>query len=444
MVIRDEKVCRKITTAQHPGSANDSRDRSNSVKKLDRGSRMYYLCTYMKQRVLIVTKFYYRRGGDCVCALNLERLLADNGHEVAVYAMEYPENEPSKWSGYWVKGVDFGGGAKAKIEAVRRTLGYGGVKKSLNRMLDEFKPDVVHLHNIHSYLSPEVARIAHKRGLRVVWTMHDYKLLCPSYSCLREGKPCELCYTSKTNVLRHRCMKGSAAASAVAWLEAKKWNRKRLQKYTDTFICPSRFMAEKMVQGGFDKTKTVTLSNYIEPSLAESYRKIDLEKGARDYYCYVGRLSPEKGVATLLEAASRLPYKLKVAGDGPLAEELRSRYAGCGQIEFTGRLTGSEVLELLSGARLSVMPSECYENNPLGVIESLSAGVPVVGARIGGIPELISAGSGITYPAGDADALAKAITEAWDATYDREAIRTDALDRFSPQVHYRTLTDVYK
>ncbi len=398
----------------------------------------------MKQRVLIVTKFYYRRGGDCVCALNLERLLRDNGHEVAVFAMQYPENEPSEWSRYWVPEVDFSGGGKAKIQAVKRTLGYGGVKAAFQRLLDDFHPDVVHLHNIHSYLSPAVAQLARKSGTRVVWTLHDYKLLCPSYSCLREGQPCELCYRQKRNVLTRRCMKGSLAASAVAWLEAKKWNRSKLQRYTQTFICPSDFMARKMAQGGFDKSKLVTLSNYIEPSLAEAYAKIDLDGKPRDYYCYIGRLSPEKGVTTLLEAASRLPYKLKVAGDGPLAEELRERYGDCQQIEFLGRISGSEVLELLSGARLSVMPSECYENNPLGVIESLSAGVPVVGAEIGGIPELIAPGCGLTYTSGDADALTEAIKSAWAADYDREAIRTLALGNFSPATHYHHLLDIYK
>lgn len=425
-------------------ACNPHRNSKKEPRVLTKGAEFIIFAATMKQRVLIVTKFYYRRGGDCVCALNLERLLRDNGHEVAVFAMQYPENEPSEWSGYWVKGVDFGGGAKGKLQAVKRILGYAGVKPAFRRILDEFKPDVVHLHNIHSYLSPEVARIAHKRGLRVVWTLHDYKLLCPSYACLRDGKPCELCYDKKLNVVRHRCMKGSAAASAVAWLEAKKWHRGKLQRYTGAFICPSEFMAGKMAQGGFDKSKLVTLSNYIEPSLADAYAQIQLDGKERDYYCYIGRLSPEKGVATLLEAASQLPYKLKVAGDGPLAEELRSRYAECGQIEFLGRISGSEVLELLSGARLSVLPSEWYENNPLGVIESLSAGVPVVGAQIGGIPELIAPGSGLTYPAGDAKALAEAITEAWTAEYDREAIRTDALSRFSPAAHYRTLLTIYK
>ena len=136
-------------------------------------------------------------------------------------------------------------------QALKRTLGMGDVKDSFNAVLDDFKPDVVHLHNIHSYLSPVVGELAHQRGIRVVWTLHDYKLLCPRYDCLLGGKPCEKCFTgAKHNVLLRKCMKGSLPASGVAWFEALKWNRHQLEKNTDVFLCPSEFMAKKMVAGG--------------------------------------------------------------------------------------------------------------------------------------------------------------------------------------------------
>ena len=151
----------------------------------------------MAQRILLVNKFYYPRGGDCVVTLNTQSLLRSRGHEVAVFSMQYPENIESEWSKYFSSEVSFDGGMKNKLAALKRTLGWGDVKKSFSRILDEFKPDVVHLHNIHSYISPVVARLAKQRGCRVVWTLHDYKLLCPSYACLRNGEPCELCFNSK-------------------------------------------------------------------------------------------------------------------------------------------------------------------------------------------------------------------------------------------------------
>lgn len=397
----------------------------------------------MKPKILLVTKFYYRRGGDCVAAMNLERLLRDNGHEVAVFAMDYPDNVDSPWRSYWPSEVSFSGGAKAKLAAVGRTLGRGEVAGKFKRLLDDFRPDVVHLHNIHSYLSPVVGALAHKRGIKVVWTLHDYKLLCPGYSCLRRGEVCELCFHDKKKVLTERCMKGSLAASAIAWIEALRWNRRRLQRDTDMFICPSRFMASKMEQGGFDASKLATVTNFVDPGLHEAFSTAGASDGKGGYYCYVGRLSAEKGVATLMKAAASLSYKLKVAGDGPLADELRSRYADSPSIEFLGHLDGAGVRSLLAGARFSVLPSEWYENNPLGVIESLCAGVPVVGSQMGGIPELITDGRGLTYPAGDDRALAEAIEKAWNADFDRDAIRRDALREFSPATHYDRLMEIY-
>ncbi len=397
----------------------------------------------MKKRVIIVTKFYYRRGGDCIYAFNLEHMLRDHGHETAIFAMNYGENEESAWSGYWPEEVSFGGGIGAKLKAVRRTLGTGDVKERFARLLDDFRPDVVHLNNIHSYLSPVVAGMAHRRGIRVVWTLHDYKLLCPSYACLRDGHPCELCFESKMPVLRTRCMKGSAAASAIALMEAWRWNRKRLQRDTDLFICPSRFMAEKMRQGHFDADKIDTLCNFIAPEMIDTYRSADPTAASRDYYCYIGRLSKEKGVATLLKAASSLPYKLIVTGDGPLSETLRNEYGNLDNITFTGKVDADRVRDILSGARMSVMPSECYENNPLGVIESFCTGTPVVGAAIGGVPELASADRGITFESGNAEALKEAITAAWEQPWDNSAIQSRALDEFSPERYYARLTEIY-
>lgn len=136
----------------------------------------------MKGKVLIVNKFYYPRGGDCVCAINLGRLLRDNGYETAVFAMDYSENISCEWSSYFASNVDFSGGIKNKLHAFKRILGLGDIRKSFLKILDDFDPDIVHLHNIHSYLSPVLAVLAHERGKKVVWTLHDYKLVCPAYN----------------------------------------------------------------------------------------------------------------------------------------------------------------------------------------------------------------------------------------------------------------------
>ena len=396
----------------------------------------------MAQRILLVNKFYYPRGGDCVVTLNTQALLQSKGHEVAVFSMQYPENIESEWSKFFASEVDFSGGMKRKMAAVKRTLGMGDIKQSFARMLNDFKPDVVHLHNIHSYISPVVARLAKQRGCRVVWTLHDYKLLCPSYACLRNGSPCELCFTGKLNVLTKRCMKGSLPASAIAWMEALKWNRRRLENDVDAFICPSRFMAQKMEQGGFDPAKLHVLCNFVDPVKMQSFESLPIDE-REPYYCYVGRLSQEKGIATLLEVAQSLPFALKVAGSGPLEQTLKEKYGGVNHIEFMGRLDATQVSHLLSHATCSVTPSECYDNNPLSVIESLCAGTPVVGAEIGGIPELIENRNGVTFAWGNDTELKQAIDEAFHRNWNHHYIQQQALKVFSNENHYSQLISFY-
>ena len=400
----------------------------------------------MAKRVLLVNKFYYPRGGDCVVVLNTEALLRENGVEAQVFAMEYPKNLQAHYQDRFASQVSFGGGMGNQWRALQRTLGRGDVGQRFEAVLNDFKPDVVHLHNIHSYLSPVVGELAHNHGVRVVWTLHDYKLLCPRYDCLLNGKPCEKCFNgSKFNVLMHRCMKGSLPASGVAWLEAMKWNRRTLQQNTDTFICPSQFMADKMITGGFNPDKIKVLNNFLDPVKLKQYQAIDTSAPREDYYCFVGRLSAEKGIEDLLEVASHLPYRLKVAGSGTLEPAMRIKYADKENIQFLGMLDAPDVARLLAGARFSIVPSQWYENNPLSVVESLCAGTPVAGSNMGGIPELINTTNGIVFQPFDKETLSTAITMSMTREWDHAAIARQALERFAPATHMNVLLkDIYQ
>lgn len=202
-------------------------------------------------------------------------------------------------------------------------------------------------------------------------------------------------------------------------------------------------MADKMAQCGFDKSKLHVVHNFIPEKTPAA-----IEYAVRgDYYCYVGRLSPEKGVDTLLRAASGIPQKLLVAGGGPMFEELKEHYRDVHHIVFLGKLSGESVAELLRQARFSVVPSEWYENNPFSIIESLCAGTSVLGADIGGIPELIDDGNGLLYPHGDADALTEKIVAmdgmSADGAFDYSGIRGRALEKFAAETHYRALLKIY-
>lgn len=386
-------------------------------------------------RILLSNKFYYRRGGDCIYMLNLEQLLKAHGHEVAVFAMDYPENIDTPWKKYFPQNM-------TKLMAFTRPFGSREVRNKFGKLLDDFKPDVVHLNNIHTQLSPVIAELSHGRGIRTVWTLHDYKLLCPRYDCLRGGKEiCELCFNGdKAPCKTYRCMKGSRLASEIGYREAVTWNRKRLEECTDLFICPSRFMAEKMAQGGFIKDKLKVLCNFID---IEKCRKNDYAKD--DYYCYVGRLSHEKGVGTLVEAAARLPYKLKIIGGGELSEELRIKSEKLkGKVEFLGFRQWTDIKDIVGKARFTVMPSEWYENNPLSVIEAECLGTPVLGSRIGGIPELINEGvNGMTFESGNANDLTEKIKAMYNADFDYKAIADAAMKRYNAESYYEEIIKVY-
>jgi len=419
-------------------------------------------------KILLANKFYYRRGGDCIYMLNLEHLLKAHGHEVAVFAMDYPENLETTYHKYFPSNM-------SKLKAFTRPFGDGETKRKFTQLLDDFKPDVVHLNNIHTQLSPVIAEIAHKKGIRVVWTLHDYKLLCPRYDCMRNGQNCELCFShadsadytdkdlsrigelenanksatsvrsacneskQKWNCVKYSCMKGGKIGSFIGYKEAVKWNKVRLENDTDVFICPSQFMADKMAQGGFDRKKLVTLCNFID--IEKCKRTDDYQKG--DYYCYVGRLSHEKGVKTLIEAANQLPYKLVVIGGGPLMDELKA--FAHDNIEFVGFKQWDDIKKLVGGARFSVIPSEWYENNPLSVIEAECLGTPVLGARIGGIPELIDEGNtGMTFTSKDVNDFIVKIQQMWNATFDYHKIAEESMKRYNAEEYYKNILKIYQ
>jgi glycosyltransferase involved in cell wall biosynthesis len=392
-------------------------------------------------KILLANKFYYRRGGDCIYTINLEDLLRKHGHEVAVFAMQHSENLPSAYEKYFPKEIDF---TRIKFRdfftSVTRPLGSKEVKDKFSRLLEEFHPDVIHLNNIHSQLSPVIAKIAHKKSIKTVWTLHDYKMLCPRYDCMRNNKPCNLCYTDKRAAVRYSCLKNSRLASILAFGEAEIWNREKLEKYTTAFICPSDFLRNEMIRGSFNSQKLIKLNNFIDTE--KITQPVCLNK--ENYYCYVGRLSPEKGVETLLKAAAELPYTLRVIGTGILEQELKQKHQA-ENIIFEGYKSWNEIEAIAGKAMFSVMPSECLENNPIATLESLALGTPVLGARIGGIPELVEENAnGLLFESGNECDLKNKIQKMFATNFDYREIAEKFQVRYSGENHYNELLKIYK
>jgi Glycosyltransferase len=237
-------------------------------------------------------------------------------------------------------------------------------------------------------------------------------------------------------------MKKSYIASFFAYIEAIRWSKNNIEPYVDTFICPSNFIADKMIQTGYNKDKICVLCNFIDFKKYNNIYKVK-PKIREQAYCYIGRLSEEKGINQLLDVAKSLPYKLYVAGKGPLKDSLEKEYS-YKNIIFLGELTTDQIYNLLSTVKCSVMPSVWYENNPLSVIESLCMGTPVLGANIGGIPELINADNGLLFAPNNPNDLREKIVYLFNKyVFCNDKIQATSLSKFSSENYYNKLTGIY-
>jgi glycosyltransferase involved in cell wall biosynthesis len=400
-------------------------------------------------RVLAVNKFFYVRGGCERYFFDLDGLLSSHGHEVRHLSMAHSRNRPSADSKIFVSNVDFAqnesiGGA---IRKGMRVVYSREARRAMDKAVREIRPDVVHMHNIAHQLSPSIMLSLKSGGVPAVQTLHDYKLICPVYVLMRRGVTCEACRGGRFyNATLRGCHPGGPIAGFANTLEMY-LHRNVLRSYDSVkmFICPSRFMLEKVRSFGVAKDRLVHQPYFIP---VDEYKP--RTNGGGGYYVYSGRLSREKGLPTLMEAAAKVPdIKLIVLGEGPLEEELRGRYGSEPWVEFRGHVSGAELMDVVSGASFAVVPSEWYENQPLTILESFALGVPVIASRIGGLPEVVRNGqTGLLVEPGNSEDLASAI--AWLGRHADVAANMGARARrlveseHSPETHYRRLMEIYE
>lgn len=360
-------------------------------------------------RVLSVNKFYYRRAGAETAYFDSLRLLAEHGHEVVPFAMQHPENEPTPWSRFFPSYVEFraAGGAGERLRRAQRVLYSLEARDCMRRVLAEARPDLVHLHNYAHQLSPSILDAAREARVPVVQTLHDYKLTCPVYlHRTPAGEVCERCLGGNyLHCAVHRCNAGSLTMSAVNALEMT-WHRMRgTLNAIDLFCCPSRFQCAKLLEAGIDPGRIAHVPHSVFT------REFAACHDAGGPALYAGRLSPEKGLVTLLEAHARAPAsRLVLAGDGPQRAELEARVEALGvgeRTRFAGLLRGAEYDRVWREAAFLVLPSECYEVRPMVIHEAYARGKPVLATRIGTIPEIVPDGeTGRLVPPADPEALA--------------------------------------
>jgi len=340
-------------------------------------------------KIIQINKFNYLRGGAEKYFLELSERLTQAGHEVAKFCMTDRRNLNDTWSGYWLSRIDFERPALLdKLRAPERIIYSRAAKRSLAKLIKDFQPDIIHVHNIYHQLSPSVLDAAREAKVPVVMTLHDYKLICPNYQLLNHGQVCEKCLDGNFwHCFQEKCFKDSRSQSFLASLEAvlhKRWQTYR--RGVDLFIAPSQFMADKCQAAGWPQDRFRVLINPV-PELPAGQRQV------AGYFLYAGRLSNEKGVDVLLKALAGSNYKLKIAGRGPQENALRQLAKDLKlseQVDFLGQQGREQLAKLLDGAIALAVPSIWYENMPLNILEALGRGCPVVASRIGGIPEIIN------------------------------------------------------
>jgi glycosyltransferase involved in cell wall biosynthesis len=266
---------------------------------------------------------------------------------------------------------------------------------------------VAHAHNVYHHISPSIFEALKGEGVPIVMTAHDLKLACPAYKMLSEGRVCERCRGGQIyNVLLHRCVKDSVAVSGLVFLETLLHRSLGLYRDTlDRIVAPSLFYREKLVEWGWDTNRIVYIPNFIDVNQFKACS----DEG--DYFVYAGRLAPEKGLTNLVRAAAQSRQRLVLAGTGPEEAALRSLALEVGaDVIFTGYLAKPELQQLIGESRALVLPSEWYENAPISVLEAYALGRPVIGTRIGGIPELVvHEKTGVLVEPGNVDMLAEAL-----------------------------------
>lgn len=362
-------------------------------------------------RLLNINSYHYRRGGSDVVYLEHAALMESLGWSGAYYAMQHPKNLATPWSRFFIDELEFDHDYPPwrKLQMAGKVVYSFEAQRRLRQLLAEFPADIAHLHCIYHHHSPAILPVLREAGVPVVMTAHDLKIACPAYKMLNDGGVCERCRDgSVLNVLRHRCVRGSLAASGVVALESALHRRlDTYRRHLDRVVAPSRFFLEKFVEWGWPRERFVHIPNYVD---AQAFRP---EPTPGDYLLYFGRLAPEKGVATLLRAARRAGVALRIAGSGPSEAALKALHAELGgDVQFLGFRSGEQLHDLVRGCRAVVLPSEWYENAPMSVLESMALAKPVIGARIGGIPELIVEGhTGWTFDSGSVEQLAQRLGE---------------------------------
>ncbi|MGQ0619305.1 MAG: glycosyltransferase family 4 protein [Panacagrimonas sp.] len=413
-------------------------------------------------KVLIANYRYFVSSGPERYLFNITRHLEDRGHTVMPFSVTYSRNLETPYAKYFVPPI--GGPDEVYFDQHRKTpatvlrtlsrLFYSPeVEKAIGRMVDETQPDVAYVLYYLRKLSPSLLVGLRKRGIPIVARISDYGMFCPELHCLRDEKPCTLCLGGNSlHSVRHRCVKGSFALSAMESMARSFHHVKGYFDLIDQFVATNPFMLEMMIKAGYPRERLTCIPTFTDVEKFSPQRRA----GEPDYLVCVGRLDRPKGINVLIDAMARLRPRLerlpvlKIAGAGHTAsyvESLKQQAADAGlgdQVQFLGNVEAGQIPDLLRGAICAVMPALWFENLPNTLIESMACGTPVVASDIGSLATAVSDGiDGLLARSGDAadlaDKLERLISDRALRVRLSEGARQAATTRYSPKVHVDTL-----
>lgn len=407
-------------------------------------------------KILIVNYRYFISGGPEKYMFNIKKILEDNGHEVIPFSIHSNRNLETEYSKYFVEPIGSRDAVyfeeckktpKVIWQMISRSIYSKEVEKSIRREIEEVKPDLVYIIHFVNKLSPSVIIGAKKMGIPIVLRLSDYFLLCPRFDFLYEKKICEDCLTQGyKSCITKRCVKGSLFASVIRVFSMKVHKMMNIYKNVDVFITPSMFLKKKLIANGFEEKRITCI-----PTFTLSKAKTN-EVNVGKYALYFGRITEEKGVETVIKAYEKLPgYEVKIMGDDTTEEAVRlKQYVfdhGMKNVEFLGFKGGTELEEIIKGARFTLIPSIWYDNLPNTALESFQYSKPVIASNIGSLPELVVDGvNGYLFEAGNIEQLAEKI-QLLDNDVLVEKMGTNSYRRleecFSPEAHYKTLMSVF-
>lgn len=400
--------------------------------------------------LLFLNNYHYLRGGSERVFFNEMGLLKEHGHKVNAFARSHTRDVAAEYSSYFPEDIQTES-INLSLEAVKtlKEIIYSkDAKQSLNELLSHFQPDIAHAHNIYGRLTSSVLDLLYERNIPTLLTLHDYKLICPSYKLLCNSRICEDCKGGNFYMaVRNKCHKDSFAASAIYAFES--YFNQLFQKFKRNvrfFIAPSLFLKNKLIDFGWPGKKIEYIPNYLVLS------EFEPKYAPGKYFLYLGRLSAEKGVSTLIKAFMKIKsdkVNLWIVGEGPVRNQLEEIASADSRIRFTGYLSGNKLKQTTSDALAVIVPSEWYENASISILESFAFGKPVVGSRIGGIPEMVEEGlNGYLFEPGNVDDLKDKLELMLskpnkDIEQMGKAARDKVEREYNAELHYERLMEVY-